>query len=121
MLLRASGERENTDYDLTAVTHPDRDSGVAHGNWLQRLSEQAVRGEWPELEETLEAASAELGRQQAVDALVVASAFNGITRVADCTGIPLDEDTASTTADLRDSVGLNAFDYAAKSARFGGC
>ena len=55
-----------------------------------------------------------MGEQQAVDALVVASAFNGITRVADATGIPLDENTADTTVEMRDAVGLDAFDYAAK-------
>ncbi len=60
-----------------------------------------------------------MGSQQAVDTLVVAAAFNGITRVADSTGIPLDENTSTTTRDMRDQVGLNAFDYASKSARFG--
>ncbi len=54
----------------------------------------------------------------AVDCLVVASAFNGITRVADATGIPLDENTEATTADMRAAVGLDAFAYVAKSARF---
>ena len=54
-----------------------------------------------------------------VDALVVASAFNGITRVADATGIPLDTNTAETTVDMRATVGLDAFDYGEKAARFG--
>jgi hypothetical protein len=60
-----------------------------------------------------------MGQQQAVDVLVVASAFNGITRVADATGIPLDENTSAATGELRASVGLDAFDYSHKTARFG--
>jgi hypothetical protein len=60
-----------------------------------------------------------MGHQQAVDTLVVAAAFNGITRVADATGIPLDENTAATTVDMRAGVGLNAFDYAEKTLRYG--
>ncbi|NIP14206.1 MAG: hypothetical protein GWM88_05525 [Pseudomonadales bacterium] len=118
MLLRASGQRENRDYDLTAVTHGERRSGVEHEDWLKPLTEGAIRGEWSALSQTLDAASQAIGREMAVDCLVVASAFNGITRVADATGIPLDENTEATTADMRAAVGLDAFAYVAKSARF---
>ena len=118
MLLRASGRQENRDYDLTAVTHGERRSGVEQEGWLKRLTEEAIRGEWSALARTLEAASKAIGREMAVDCLVVASAFNGITRVADATGIPLDENTEVTTAEMRAAVGLDAFAYAAKSARF---
>jgi len=54
-----------------------------------------------------------------VDTLVVASAFNGITRVADATGIPLDDSTMLATAQLRKDTGIEEFDYAKKSARYG--
>ena len=118
MLLRASGQKEDRDYDLTAVTHGERSAGVEHEDWLRRLAEEAVRGEWSALSRTIEAASDAMGPKMAVDCLVVASAFNGITRVADATGIPLDENTEATTADMRAAVGLDAFAYAAKSARF---
>ena len=118
MLLRASGRQENRDYDLTAVTHGERRSGVEQEDWLKPLTEEAIRGEWLALARTLEAASKAIGREMAVDCLVVASAFNGITRVADATGIPLDENTEMTTSDMRAAVGLDAFAYAAKSVRF---
>jgi hypothetical protein len=119
MLLRASGQREAQNYELGAVNGSGRESGVPHGDHLVQITELTIRGEWDELAIALAAASAKMGRQQAVDALVVAAAFNGITRVADCTGIPLDEDTAATTEDLRASVGLNDFTYQAKSRRYG--
>jgi hypothetical protein len=119
MLLRASGEKEAADYNLTAVTDRTKDSGVAHGELLTALAEQTAGSAWEALRGTLASAIAVMGEQQAVDALVVASAFNGITRVADATGIPLDENTADTTAQMRDAVGLDAFDYAAKSERYG--
>jgi hypothetical protein len=118
MLLRASGQKENRDYDLTAVTHGERRSGVEQEDWLKRLTEEAIRGEWTALARTLDAASHAIGRETAVDCLVVASAFNGITRVADATGIPLDENTEAATKQMRAAVGLDAFAYAAKSARF---
>ena len=119
MLLRASGEREDASFDLTAVTDDSRDSGVPHGAELLRLTELAIGGDRQALAAAREAASAVMGRQQMVDALVVAAAFNGITRVADCTGIPLDENTEATTVDMRAMVGLDAFDYREKTRRFG--
>ena len=119
MLLRASGEQEDADYDLAAVTDRSRDSGVPHGELLTCLAEQTAGSAWPALKETLAEAMQAMGKQQAVDALVVASAFNGITRVADATGIPLDENTADTTTAMRNAVGLDAYQYAAKSERYG--
>ncbi len=119
MLLRASGEREDRDYDLQAVTDPDADSGLAHDRLLRALAEQTAGSQWQALEATRHEAAAAMGEQQMVDALVVASAFNGITRVADATGIPLDENTAATTGSLRAAVGLDDFDYGVKSARYG--
>jgi hypothetical protein len=118
MLLRASGEKAGADYDLTAVTDRSKDSRVEHGELLTRLAEETAGGDWTRLRATREAAVASMGEQNTVDALVVASAFNGITRVADATGIPLDENTAETTGALRESVGLDDFAYATKSARF---
>ncbi len=119
MLLRASGEREDTEYNLSAVTSSDQDAGVPHGDWLRALTEAAISRDWATLAPCLQDASAAMGHQQAVDALVVAAAFNGITRVADATGIPLDDNTADTTVDLRALVGLDDFDYAEKTRRFG--
>ena len=119
MLLRASGELEDADYDLAAVTDRSRDSGVPHGELLTCLAEQTAGSNWQELKTTLASAARVMGEQQAVDALVVASAFNGITRVADATGIPLDENTADTTVAMREAVGLDAYQYSVKSERFG--
>jgi alkylhydroperoxidase family enzyme len=119
MLLRESGRHEQADYDLNAITNERRDSGVAHENWLRKLTEQAIEGDWAALEGTFTEACKAMGQTQAVDVLVVASAFNGITRVADATGIPLDQNTEIHTVELRDEVGLNAFDYGEKTARFG--
>ena len=119
MLLRASGQREDTPIDLTAVTAPDAEAGVPHGKWLERLTRQTITRDWPGLAATCEAAARAMGRQETVDALIVAAAFNGITRVADATGIPLDGTTRDSTGALRAEVGLDAFDYPQKLARYG--
>jgi hypothetical protein len=118
MLLRASGERDEQDYDLSAVTSTAGAAGVAQERWLRQLTEQSIGGEWALLRETFAGARQALGLQETVDTLTVAAAFNGITRVADATGIPLDHNTEQTTGEMRASVGIDGFAYAAKSERY---
>ena len=118
MLLRASGEREGKTYHLAAVTDAEADAGVPNSGLIRGLTEAAVRNDWDALAELRDEAAAAMGEQQMVDVLTVAAAFNGITRVADATGIPLDANTQQTTGELRAQVGIDAFDYAAKTERY---
>ncbi len=118
MLLRASGQRENQDFDLTAVNTADTDPGVPHAEHLRALTEATINGDWQALPEIRNKAIAAMGAQQAIDALIVASGFNGITRVADSTGIPLDPNTEATTQEMREETGIQRFHYAEKSDRF---
>jgi len=118
MLLRASGQRAGRDYNLDAALDDFADAGVPHSALIRKLTEATVRNRWNELGELRDVAAAEMDEQQMIDVLIVASAFNGITRVADATGIPLDEATASNTDEMRAAVGINRFNYAEKSERY---
>ena len=118
MLLRASGEKEQTDYNVNSVTSDSLDSGVPHDDILRALTEASTRGDWLGLALIRPRAERIMGLQQTLDALVVAAAFNGITRVADATGIPLDENTDQTTTQLREATGIQRFAYAEKSSRY---
>jgi uncharacterized protein YunC (DUF1805 family) len=118
MLLRASSQRDGASADLGSVTRDSGASGVEHGDWLRALVEATLRGEWQRLAELRRAAGRAIGAQQTVDVLTVAAAFNGITRVADAIGIPLDPNTADTTQALREVTGIERFAYARKSARY---
>ncbi len=118
MLLRASGERDEQTYDLSAVTDGHGDSGVPHSDTIRALTEAAVANRWDELATARDAASAVMGEQAMVDVLTVAAGFNGITRVADATGIPLDDRAQAATEEMRAVVGIDRFDYAEKSARY---
>ena len=96
------------------------DSGVEHSNHLRALTEAAVGSRWDELAAIRDEAAAAMGEQAMVDALTVAAGFNGITRVADATGIPLDPTTQESTVSMRSQTGIDDFDYAAKTARYEG-
>ena len=82
------------------------------------MSDAAIYGDWAKLKVLRAQAAKTLGAQQMTDALVVAAAFNGITRVADATGIPLDPHTAATTQQMREQTGIQRFSYLEKSARY---
>lgn len=113
-----SGEQSGTSYNLESITDQNADSGVAASDLLRTLTEQTIRGEWSQLTQTRDRASGELGAQACTDVLTVAAAFNGITRVADATGIPLDHNTVDATTSMRAAVGIDAFDYQEKSRRY---
>ena len=118
MLLGASSQSEHTETNLLSVTSDEGDPGVPHGDWLRRLTEATISGDWLALGEMRADAETAMGAQGVVDALTVAAAFNGITRVADATGIPLDDSTALTTREMRINTGIDNFEYDAKSARY---
>jgi len=71
------------------------DNGVL-ANWRQQLAE-------------------EIGGEGLVDAAAVIAMFNYADRVADATGIPLDEMLDSTTREIRSHLGIDNFKLA-KSA-----
>jgi len=50
-----------------------------------------------------------LGDAALVDAAGIAATFNAIDRVADSTGIPLEDAKAESTADFRADLGIDSF------------
>lgn len=51
----------------------------------------------------------ELGPEGLCDTAAIAALFNAIDRVADSTGIPLEEEKASLTETMREQLGINSF------------
>ncbi|MAI56431.1 MAG: hypothetical protein CMP93_04210 [Gammaproteobacteria bacterium] len=118
MLLSLSGDKTGNEYNLNAVNTPSGLAGVEDEHWIRLITELTMTKEWEQLSQTREEAAQIIGEQKVVDTLVVASAFNGITRVADATGIPLDVDTEKNTAQMRTDTGIQSFNYDEKSARY---
>ena len=118
-MLRASSQDEGFDANLKAVMNTEEDPGVPHADVLRRLAESTIQGRWDDLATHRQEAAVLVGNSRMVDALSVACGFNGITRVADATGIPIDYYEDELGQDIRSRIGIDSFQYTEKSARYG--
>ena len=119
MLLRASGEKSGDSFNLAAVTGVDNGVvGVAGEDFLLALTDAVVLGDDAEIATLRAEGIARPGAQAMVDAMGVAAAFNGITRVANATGIPLDETTEGTTVEMRETTQIDSYADAAKANKY---
>ena len=110
MALRESALKAGRAADLNVATgRADGDGNVPHGAFLVALAEAVAQWRWDDVAVLREQGIELLGRQQISDAILVASGFNGITRVADAIGIRLDQRTDDASRDFRDAVGIGAF------------
>jgi len=110
MLLRASGQTTGTAVDMRAVNGDvHADGGVAHAAELVAFTEAVMRRDDAALAEARSALRAVLPPEAFVDACAVIGAFNVVDRIADSTGIPLDDAMAAITGDLRAELDLARF------------
>jgi hypothetical protein len=118
MLLRASSEQSDAALNFDAVMDGSQAIGIPWGEQLNLLVEALISGDAKAVRAACAAAEADMGADAVRDALIVAAGFNGITRVADATGIPLDAPTDAATVALRARLGIDEFEYGAKDARY---
>ena len=110
MSLRESAKKAGQETDLNVVTgRASGDGRVPHERLLIELAEGVASWRWSEVAALRLACSRLLGPQETSDAILIASGFNGITRVADAIGIRLDQRTADASVALRANLGINAF------------
>jgi hypothetical protein len=82
---------------------------VPNGGELVRFAEAVIAGSVEELDEARRELTNALGPAGLVDTAAVAGLFDAIDRVADATGIPLEEQKAAATADLRARLGIGKY------------
>ena len=107
MLLRASGQAIDEDVQLEGSVG-DGDGGLPHGAELLRFAEAATRGS-EDLAASRSALIDAVGGTGFIEAAATVAIFNGLVRVADATGIPLDEGTRSNSETFRQRLGLDEF------------
>ena len=109
MLLRESGEHYGERYSLDGVTG-DGDGGVPHGRRLIDFAEAVVGGTDAELDRARGALIAAVGEAGLVDAAGVVASFNAVVRIADATGIPVEDFKLEKTVEERAELGVDDWD-----------
>ena len=107
MLLR--GSSPTSEIDLQAAVHANTDNGVPHGALLNTFAEAVLGTDDTQLDTARNAIVTELGPAALVDAAAVIAGFMQMDRMADATGVPLDEFMLEATNDFREDIGLHAF------------
>ncbi len=82
-------------------------SGIAHAEILVEFAEAAMGADPVRLAAARNVIIQEMGGEALCDTAAVAALFNAIDRVADATGIPLEEEKAEMTAGMRDQLGID--------------
>jgi hypothetical protein len=108
-LLRESSTAKGEQYDLTLLTGGAGDGGLPHGRLLVRFADAVLGGDNGPLAKIRSEIRTTMGDAALVDAAAIAATFNAIDRIADSTGIPIEDANAESTAELRNALGLNAF------------
>ena len=91
-----------------------RDGGIPNGARLIRFATAVLGNDPGELVAAREDIVAVMGGAALTDTAAVAALFNAIDRVADSTGIPLEDGKAEATADFRSAIGIDDFAAAAE-------
>lgn len=108
VLLRGSGEHAGETYEDRAAIDADADSGVPNGRLLLSYAEAAV-ADAPDLAARRDAVREKLGDDAVVDAAAVIAIFQAVVKIADATGIPLEDFKAEVSADFRSELGIDAY------------
>ena len=109
-MLRASSQDSEKTYDLRLLLGAgEGDGGVANGRLLVEFAEAVLGEDRERLHAVRGRLLATLGAEALVDASGVVGLFNAIDRVAEATGIPLEEEKARISAAYRSELGLDEF------------
>ncbi|ETX05485.1 MAG: hypothetical protein ETSY2_22680 [Candidatus Entotheonella gemina] len=102
---------DGTEVDLSAVTANDIQaaSGVAHSDVLLAFADAIVAADDRVLQHTRHGVLEAMGPEAMVDSAGVASNFERMVRIADATGIPLDDRMAKASKEVRETLELERF------------
>jgi len=117
MMLSVSMQQQGKDIKLTGIMDGTEavDAAIPHGDLITAFGEAVLLGSDDELAKARTALLEAIGGDAFVDTCGVIGHFERMTRIADATGIPLDEDTAPGSATIREELGINDFTMASQT------
>lgn len=111
MRLSLSGKHTGDEYALEeAIGKGSGDSGLPQGKLLNDFVEAVCAGDTARTATVRQKIIKGMGEAAMIDAAAVIAAFNCYPRVADATGIPLEDAKAAATATMRAELGLDELD-----------
>ena len=114
-LLRESSQHTGGDIDFNAVLgETDGDVGIPHADLLVEFTEAVWGDDDSRLTAARQAIVETMGEDVLVDASGVTATFDAIDRVADATGIPLEDYKSEATAQMRVDLDLDTLDTGGK-------
>jgi hypothetical protein len=110
-MLSLSAELSEATVNLQMINGDDdaTEGDVAHAKALMHFAESFARRDEAALTEARAALLAEAGAEVLVDAAGVAANFQRMVRIADSTGIPLDERNVAISVGVRQELDLQRF------------
>jgi hypothetical protein len=90
-LLRASGKHVGEEFNLEGIVDGSIDSGVPHGALLSEFVEAALGDDAERLRRARVSVAAALGPKALVDVAGAVASFNAVVKVADASGIVVEE------------------------------
>ena len=115
--MQLRGSSPTSDIDLHAAVNANTENGVPQGALLNTFAEAVLGKDDARLDTVRNAIVTELGPAALVDAAAVIGGFIQMDRISDATGIPLDDFVVEATNDVREDLGLHAFDSARNTVR----
>lgn len=107
-LLRASGQHQGEQYALEAIIgSAAASSGVPHAALLLEFGSAMIEGDAGRQSDARAALLQSLGPAALIDAAAIVASFNAVVKIADATGIPLEDYKAAATEDLRAQLDLD--------------
>lgn len=85
-------------------------SAVPHAAELIEFGEAVLGEDITRLDAARKALHLAMGPAALADAAAIVASFNAVVKIADGTGIPLEDFKAAATADLREALGLDRLD-----------
>lgn len=109
-MLRVSSQSDEDANNLDAIVGGDPNAtGIPGAAGLVEFAEAALGDDTDLITAARERVRAELGDDCTVDAAGIIANFQRMVRIADGTGISLDEPMTAMTAEIRDELGLNGY------------
>ena len=109
MLLRGSSEHTGEVYDYAAIRGEGDGGGIAHGAVLIEFAEAVLGDDEARLTSARDGLAGTMGAAAMIDSAAVVAIFESAVRIADATGIPLEDAKKTASVALRADLGIDDY------------